>query len=155
MTDLNSDNKPFMLDYNAAGANAILAVQSKTVAAIDKMANTGAVRSTETTTLSGVAMETEFQLLNARLSDKANNLQLAEKQMWRLYALYFNKAFDGTISYPDSFNIQDTKNEFAQLAVAIGATDDQAVKAEINRQFMALLDAGPDQINPSDNISEE
>jgi hypothetical protein len=33
-------------------------------------------------------METEFQLLNAKLSEKADNLELAEEQMWRLFAIY-------------------------------------------------------------------
>jgi len=59
--------KPYILDYNGAELSAMLEVKRNIVEAIDKMANTGAIRATEARTLSGVAMQTEFQLLNARL----------------------------------------------------------------------------------------
>ena len=110
------------------------------------MANTGAVRATEVSTLSGVAMQTEFQLLNARLSEKADNLELAEEQIWRLFALYQDKAFDGTIEYPGSFNITDTQNEFAQLVSAKGAATDPAVFAVIDNKLVELLGEEPEQV---------
>jgi len=131
--------KPFMLVYDGAPIDAVLKVIEKSVTAIDKMANTGAVRATEVRTLSGVAMETEFQLLNARLSDKANNLELAEEQIWRLFALYEEKAFGGTIEYPGSFNIQDLKNEFAQLVTAKSAATDPKVHQLIDRKVVELF----------------
>jgi len=42
-----------------------------------------------------------------RLSEKADNLQIAEEQLFKLYAMFQNVQFDGEINYPDSFNIRD------------------------------------------------
>ena len=80
---------------------------SKKVESINRIAHTGAVRTTKTAVSSGIALQTEFELLNARLSEKADNLQIAEEQLFRLYALFQNGTFDGEINYPDSFNIRD------------------------------------------------
>ena len=152
--DMDPALKPFMLDFNGASVASVLSAIEKTVKAIDTMANTGAVRATEVSTLSGVAMQTEFQLLNARLSEKADNLELAEEQIWRLFALYQDKAFDGTIEYPGSFNITDTQNEFAQLVSAKGAATDPAVFAVIDNKLVELLGEEPEQVfdNNDENI---
>tara|TARA_X000001382_G_scaffold124649_1_gene109379 strand:- start:328 stop:819 length:492 start_codon:yes stop_codon:yes gene_type:complete len=68
--------------------------------------------------MSGVALQTEFQLLNARLSQKADLLELAEEQIWSIWAQWQNIAFDGVIDYPDSFNIHDKENTIAVLKQA-------------------------------------
>ena len=46
-------------------------------------------------------------MLNARLSEKADNLEIAEEQLFKIYAMFQNSNFDGEINYPDSFNIRD------------------------------------------------
>jgi hypothetical protein len=81
--------------------------------------------------MSGVAMETEFQLLNAKLSEKADNLELAEEQMWKLFAEYTGVVWTGSIDYPGSFNIRDTGSEVQQLKTASEAApmDKQVQKA--------------------------
>jgi len=86
----NSDPglKPYVLDFGSGDINNILAAIRQSTDAIDKMANTGAVRATESRTMSGVAMETEFQLLNARLSESADELELAEEQIWQFWFEY-------------------------------------------------------------------
>jgi hypothetical protein len=44
----------------------------------------GSVRGTSGNQISsGIALQTEFQLLNARLSEKADYLENAEEQIWR------------------------------------------------------------------------
>jgi len=78
----------------------------------------GGVRSTVSRQLSGIAMQTERELLNARLSQKADNLELAEEHIWRLWAMWQGKVFDGVIDYPDSFNIHDKENTVALLKLA-------------------------------------
>ena len=109
--DMDPALKPYILDHNGANIDSILKTKQSLVENIDKMANTGAVRATESRTMSGVAMETEFQLLNARLSEKADNLELAEEQMWRLFAIYQGYIWDGMVDYPDNFGIKDVAND--------------------------------------------
>ena len=109
--DLDPALKPYLLQNSGANIDSILKTKQALVDNIDKMANTGAVRATESRTLSGVAMDTEFQLLNARLSEKADNLELAEEQLWRLFAIYQGYIWDGMVDYPDSFGIKDVAND--------------------------------------------
>ena len=108
------------------------------VDAINRIAHTGAIRSTKTQVSSGVALQTEFELLNARLSEKADNLQIAEEQLFKLYALFQNVKYDGEINYPDSFNIRDYASDlmyFQQAkALNIGSpTFNKEVDKEIAR----------------------
>jgi len=75
-------------------------------------------RTQKTGITSGVALQTEFELLNARLSEKADNLQIAEEQLFRLYAIFQNTTFDGEINYPDSFNIRDYASDLVYFQQA-------------------------------------
>ena len=109
--NLDPGLKPYVLDTQGASVDKILATIKETVESIDKMANTGAVRATESRVLSGVAMETEFSLLNARLSEKGDNLELCEEQIWRLWAEYMGTSWTGHVLYPDSFNLRDTRTD--------------------------------------------
>ena len=112
------------------------------------MANTGAIRVNEARTLSGVAMETEFQLLNARLSEKADNLELAEEQMWKLWCEYMGTSWNGEIDYPGSFNIRDTQAEIDRLVKAKSAATDPRVLELIDHEIIELLGEDADIIMP-------
>jgi len=141
--NLDPGLKPYLLEYGGASVQSIYAAIEHTVTAIDKMANTGAVRATESRTLSGVAMETEFQLLNARLSEKADNLELAEEQMWTLWSRYMGTEWMGSIDYPGSFNIRDTSKEIEQLVQARSAATDPRVLAVIDHEIIEFLGEDP------------
>ena len=105
--ELEPNLKPYLLQPSGQNLQSIMDSIKHKVDAINRIAHTGAIRSTKTQVSSGVALQTEFELLNARLSEKADNLQLAEEQLFNLYALFQNTTFDGEINYPDSFNIRD------------------------------------------------
>lgn len=139
--------KPYLLEFNGANVQSIYQSIQHTIDSIDKMANIGAARNNSISTLSGVAMETEFQLLNAKLSEKADNIELAEEQLWKLFAEYQGYIWDGEIDYPGSFNIRDTGNEIKQLAVAASTNPtDPRVKAAIDVAILDWLDLDEDEI---------
>lgn len=144
--NLDAGLKPYVLDFAGASIDNILATIKHTIESIDKMANTGAVRATESRTLSGVAMQTEFSLLNARLSEMADNLELAEEQMWRLFCLYQDYEYDVEIEYPGSFNIRDNEMEIKQLQTARTATTDPRVIAAIDAKILDWLDLDEDEL---------
>lgn len=137
--NLDPGLKPYLLEFGGASVASIYESIKHTIDTIDKMANTGAVRATESRTLSGVAMETEFQLLNARLSEKADNLELAEEQMWKLWCEYMGYSWDGEIEYPGSFNMRDTGREFEQLKVAKDTATDPRVLEIIDQKLLEAL----------------
>lgn len=130
---------PYALEFGANGIGSIHSTIDKLVESIDRMANTGGVRGTETRTISGVAMEVEFQLLNARLSEKADNLELAEEQLWELFGQYQGRTWMGEIKYPDNFNIRDEAREISQLGSAKSAATDPVVLRVIDEKLIELL----------------
>ena len=145
--------KPYVLDFQGASVDKILAAINQTVESIDKMANTGAVRATVSRTMSGVAMETEFQLLNARLSEKGDSLELAEEQIWKLWAEYMGYRWDGTVEYPDSFNLRDARNDLELYMKASEANVGSVTfKRELQRQ---IADAVIDDEMAMNTIYEE
>jgi hypothetical protein len=104
------------------------------------MANTGSVRATSAKLLSGVAMATEFQLLNAKLAEKAKNLELAEEQLWEIFAKYQGLGeFTGEIRYQDAYGIQDEQAEYTKLQVAKASATSPDVLAVIDLKLMELL----------------
>jgi len=104
------------------------------------MAHLGAVRGTDAVKASGIALQTEFQLLNARLAEKADLLQLAEEQMWFYVAIWQGITPDVEVNYPDSFDIRDYPNEleFLQKARASGVKSLTFLK-EVDKRIVDLI----------------
>ena len=137
--NLDPGLRPYILDYNGAELSAMLDVKQNLVSVIDKMANTGAIRATEARTLSGVAMQTEFQLLNARLSAKADSLELAEEQIFSIFANYMGTEWTGHVEYPGSFNIRDVEHNMQTLKTAKETATDPGVYKVIDYEILELL----------------
>jgi len=132
--------KPYVLQFQGGQISAIYTSIDHRKAMIDSMGNVGSVRATETTTRSGISIQTEFQLLNARLSSIADNLELAEEQIWQEVSAYLGLEFDGTIDYPDNFALHDIDNELDQLAKMKTLTINPMVQAEVDRRIAEILD---------------
>ena len=151
----NSDPglNPYYLEHGGNGVSSIHSSIDKLVEAIDRISFTGGVRATATRTMSGVAMETEFQLLNAKLSEKADNLELAEEQMWRLFAIYQGLSGVPEVEYPDSFNIRDDQREFSQLVSAKSAATNPRVLDIIDGKIVELLGEEPEVLFATDMLA--
>ena len=144
--NLDPGLKPYILEFSGASVDKILQSINHTIENIDKMANTGAVRATESRSMSGVAMETEFQLLNAKLSEKADQLELAEENVWKLFCEYMGLSWTGEVDYPGSFNIRDTGSEIAQLKIAAEtAPNDKQIQKAIAKQVAEWMDVDYDE----------
>ena len=140
--DLQADLKPYIIQPSAQSLDGIMRNIQMKVDAINRITHMGSVRATEKTINSGIALQTEFQLLNARLSEKADLLENAEEQIWSLFAKWQNKVFDGQIDYPDTFDLRDYASDlqFLQVAKASGVKSDTYTK-EIDKQIAkAVID---------------
>jgi hypothetical protein len=144
--NLDPGLKPYILDFNGASIDSIYTVINNTINSIEKASNIGAVRTTDTQVKSGVALQTEFQLLNAKLSAFADNLESAEEQMWRIFCDYQAIIYDFCINYPGSFEIHDSDNEIQQLQVAKSAATDPRILAAIDARILDWLDLDDDEI---------
>ena len=134
--EMEPNLKPYLLQPSGQNLTSIMDSITKKVESINRIAHTGAVRTTRTQVSSGIALQTEFELLNARLSEKADNLQLAEEQIFNLYSDFQNSSFDGEINYPDSFNIRDYASDlvFYQQAKAVNVQSNTLNK-EIDKEI--------------------
>lgn len=145
--------KPYLLNVSTDISQIYTSISALTDS-IDKIANTGAVRAVAARSTSGVAMETEFQLLNARLSELADNLELAEEQIWRLFAIYEGTAWDGEIEYPDSFNIRDHQRDVSLLVSAKSAATDEIVLRVIDEELLEALGREKEYLTYQDPVPQ-
>ena len=147
---------PYYLQTNGASISEIRATIASLVDSIDKMANTGSIRGVASAQMaSGVAMETEFQLLNARLSEKADALELAEEQIWKLFGIYQGADFMGYVKYPDSFSMRDVQREYNELNSAKQAASEPGTLALVDYRVRELLDDPSLPAEPATHLSSQ
>jgi hypothetical protein len=140
--DLPEGLKPYLLQPTGSSVDSLLASITHKVLAIDRMTYMGGIRSIESRRLSGVALATEFQLLNARLSEKGDFLEHGEEQIWRLFALWQGTKWTGMVKYPDSFNIQDRYNDVVMYKTVLDAkpTNPVLIKQAEKLMLMSIVD---------------
>jgi hypothetical protein len=151
--ELEPNLKPYLLQPSGSSLSSIMdSIESK-VSSINRIAHIGAVRTTKSGISSGVALQTEFELLNARLSEKADNLEIAEEQLFRLYSMFQDTDFDGEINYPDSFNIRDYATDliFYQQAKSINVQS-PTLNKEIDKEIARAVVDDDEKLN---NIFDE
>tara|TARA_R100001198_G_scaffold18937_1_gene9330 strand:+ start:738 stop:2153 length:1416 start_codon:yes stop_codon:yes gene_type:complete len=146
--EMEPNLKPYLLQPSGQNLTSLMDSINHKVEAINRLAHTGAIRTTRNQINSGIALQTEFELLNARLSEKADNLQIAEEQLFKLYALFQNTEFDGEISYPDTFNIRDYASDLAfyQQAKAINI-ESPTLQKEIDKEIARSVVDDDEQLN--------
>ena len=150
--DLDSNLKPYIIQPSSQSLDAIMNTIQMKIDAINRITHMGAVRNTKSQISSGVALRTEFELLNARLAEKADYLQNTEEQIWSLFAKWQNKVFDGEIIYPETFDIRDYSSdlEYLQKAKASGVKSNTFIK-EIDKQIARAVVDDDEQIKTIDN----
>jgi len=143
---------PYALEFSGAAVGSIHETIKTLENQIDLIANTGGIRIKQTREVSGVALQTEFQLLNAKLAGKADQMELAEEQIWRIFGLYQGKTWEGSIDYPDNFDIKDTEREIDTLVKAKSAATDPRVLKLIDHEVVEVLGEEADIIIPEGEI---
>ena len=113
--DMDAQLKPYQMQPSGQNLDAVRASITDKVESINRMSHMGAVRGTDAQVMSGVAMQTEFQMLNAKLSEKADLLELAEEQLWVLFCDWQDVTPDVEIFYPDAFDLRDYDKELLFL----------------------------------------
>ena len=149
--NIDANLKPYILQPNGSNLDGVLRSINHKVEAINRLTHVGTLRATAERVQSGIALRTEFELLNARLSEKSQLMELAEEQLWRLFADWQETVFDGEIDYPDSFDIRDWATDLELLQSAKASNIKSATFAkEIDKQIAKTViedDTTLDQIN--------
>jgi|TARA_B100001094_G_scaffold127796_1_gene123777 hypothetical protein len=138
--NLDGNLKPFLLQPNGSSIESVLKAIEKKVDSIDRTNHLAGLRSVDSRRLSGIAISSEFTQLSSRLATFATQLEHAEEQIWRLYALYEGTVFDGTIEYPRSFSIQDKANDISLLKMAKDSNiNNQFINDEIDKKLYKTI----------------
>ena len=149
--------RPYLLQPGGQSIDGILKSINQKIEAIDRMAHLGSIRAIETRQMSGIAMQTEYTTLDAKLSEKAKNLQLAEEQIWRLFAAWTGDVFNGSVKYPISFNIRD-KNMDMDILKKVSETAknialaDPGTQVLVNKKIKEILAKDEDELEEFNKI---
>lgn len=112
----------------------IMAWRHEAISDIKEMSKLNAAQADTTQIGSGVALEIQFRPLNAMLTEKAGNMELAETRFLKLVGLYLGQTFTGKVTYPRQFAVMDL---LAEIDIAISA------KASVaSRKFKAAIEKG-------------
>ena len=133
--------KPYLLSPSLSTTDSILKAIENSVAAIQRMTHTSSIQATHGTPMSGVALQTERQLLNAKLADIADTLQETEYQMWIMWLDWqaLSMPEDFVIDYPDTFDMRDEHLELDFLMKARSSgVNNKMFQDEISKQVVAL-----------------
>ena len=138
--DLDGNMKPYQMQPSGQNLDAVRAAIDDKVQSINRMSHMGAVRGTTALTQSGVAMQTEFQMLNAKLAEKADILELAEEQIFDLFCQWQQVTNDVEVFYPDAFDLRDYDKElvFLQQMRATGVKS-VTLAQEIDKKIADLV----------------
>lgn len=152
---INMDNdtdpglRPFLLQPTAAGVNGILDTIEKVVEGIQRMTHTSAVQVTKGAAQSGVALQVERQLLNAKLGDIADTLQETEKAMWRIWFDWqgITPPADFDIEYATSFDLRDTSAEVELYRKALEIVPHNKFQHGLHTEVAKMLIEDPVVLN--------
>lgn len=103
-------------------------------------------------TQSGVSKAFDFQETNSALSKKAGHLEDGEQRIWDTFARWEGKTeFDGSVSYPRDFNIQELNEELDEaekmLRIQLGQSFNVQLKKEIiKKKFPRITDEERDKM---------
>ena len=139
--DVDPSLKPYLLQPSLSTTDSILKTIENSVASIKRMTHTSAIQATTGSPMSGVALQTERQLLNAKLADMADTLKETEYQMWITWLDWqaLGMPEDFTIDYPETFDMRDEHLELDFLMKARSAgVSNEMFQDEISRQVVAL-----------------
>ncbi len=147
---------PYLLSADATALAGLLNAIDKKTEMINRMAHLTPVRTYRRQIISAVAMETEFQILNTLLSDKAAQLQLTEYQIFALFCDWEGidaSTTDYEVIYPSRFELRDKKAdlEFIKEARDVAALiNSVTLQKELNKQFARVALSDDDLIETVD-----
>jgi len=143
--------KPYLLQPSGQSVEAILKSIEEKIVAIDRMACMSGIRTAQTRQQSGIAMMTEYTMLDSKLTEKAKQMELAEEKLFRLFAKYMGTEWTGEVEYPMAFHIRDRNLDMDVLEKAARTTRDIVnaapdVKQVIDSKIKEILAKDPQEL---------
>jgi len=139
--DMDPQLKPYLLQPSGSSIAGILDTINATVQSIHRMTHTSAVQIMRGSPMSGVALQTERQLLNTKLADISHTLQETENAIWDMFFQWqaLDKPTEFYIEYADTFDISDAHSDLELYKKAIETVGDTEFVKQMNKQIAELL----------------
>jgi len=160
---LPGELKPFLLQPSSSNIDAIIKVLKEHQTMIMKMTHLEAVVGQKTVAKSGVALQTEFSMLNTRLGDKADSLERLEHKIWDLFQIWTGVKADDDflVEYKKKFDLRDENNDLANYkTVREMNLPSSTLNKELDKQIARIvvkngdvLDDIVDEIDSSDALA--
>ena len=147
-TDVDPSLKPYLLQPSSQSIGSIIESVGTKIDMIDRMANLSSMRSTSRATASGVSLKIERELLNVKLAQVADNLEICEEHIFKHFGHFYDVAYDGVIDYPDNFDMTDVYTELDFLLKASAAPVSSAqYKTEVAKQIARIVVSDEEQMD--------
>lgn len=139
--DLPGDKNPFLLQPTGASIQGIIDSINKDVEAINRMTHLSAVRAHLGAPVSGVALQTERQLLNSMLSDLADTVEETEMAIWRIWSDWQDQPLpdEFAVEYVKTFDMRDEHSDLELYRRALEITTDPELTRVIQQDMAKLL----------------
>ena len=143
--DTVPEKRPYLLQADAEALLGLLQAIEMKVEMINRMAHLTPVRTYRSAVASGVAIETEFQILNTLLAEKAAQLAVTESQLFRIFCRWEGVDFDRAnvvVTYPQRFELRDRRADLDFLVRAKEVTakiGSPTLQREIDRQLARVV----------------
>ena len=142
--------KPYLLQPSGASIDSIVKMIEKHQEMIAKMTHLEAVMATKTVAKSGVALQVEFNMLNNRLGDKAQELEKFENKLWDLFQIWTGLRFDDgfTIDYKKKFDLRDDNADLTNYKTVIEMNiPSKTLNTELYKQIANIVIKDGDMID--------
>ena len=135
--------KPYILEASGTNIESIVDMIQVHIEMFLRSTHLGAIMAARGLSVkSGVALATEFDMLNTRLGDKAAKLEQTEWNIWALFFKWNNQQPDAdfNIEYHKSFDLRDEHADLKLLneALQIGVNSELFVK-EVHKQIAKIV----------------
>ena len=143
--DTVPEKRPYLLQADAEALLGLLQAIEMKVEMINRMAHLTPVRTYRSQVASGVAIETEFQILNTLLAEKAAQLAVTENQLFRIFCRWEGVDYDAAdvvVTYPQRFELRDRRADLDFLVRAKEVTEkigSPTLQREIERQLARVV----------------
>ena len=135
--------KPYLLQSQTFQLQGLIACIKEQSDMINRMTHLSPVRAQRTQQVSGEALKTEFQLLNALLSEISGGLCATERVLLRFFCAWVGspeKQASVDVAYPSRFELRDTESEIDLLSTAKSFdVNSELFRRAIDKRVAALV----------------
>ena len=139
--DLPGDKNPFLLQPTGASIDGILSAIEQDVESINRMTHLQAVRAKAGSPMSGVALQTERQLLNSMLSDLADTVEETEYKLWDIWFDWQNveAPAEFELEYVKTFDLRDEHSDLELYRKALETVPHNEFQHQIHREIAKMI----------------